>query len=421
MASGSPNLLNIDGGLIETLNIRLQETAFQPDVTWFESICKFIYEKIKNEEVFLNNFYQSSAYRKLLLELEFYGSISNDADLDPSVASSLSQNDTGSDSNSGDIQSDDEIDFVLDSHTAPTVTSSSIAAAAAAVAILPTVPAQPTSAAKNNHHHSSSSSPAATPKPNTKAKRPEALVATAVDIGLFPIADASRLLSVTPTKHCRSHSDCTGLVQNMPDLQIEPLSTIAAARTEPRFPVTPEARIPVESVSPSHPAEAIATQFRQRLSAKIINTAINCEGQYAVYAIQVAIIEDNQQKSWHVYRRYSKFLELKKNLVKRVSRFLRLNECEHQFVSLSLPLVQYSSIAQVPFPAKKAFQNTQRSVLEHRMTVLNEFLKIICMRADDNDDLHIILRDFLEPDTNDKKIHGGAVIRTVSLALLFNQ
>lgn len=36
------------------------------------------------------------------------------------------------------------------------------------------------------------------------------------------------------------------------------------------------------------------------------------------------------------------------------------------------------------------------------------------MRADDNDELHAILRDFLEPDTNDKKIHGGAVIRTVN-------
>lgn len=75
---------------------------------------------------------------------------------------------------------------------------------------------------------------------------------------------------------------------------------------------------------------------------------------------------------------------------------------------------QYPSIAQIPFPAKKTFQNTQRSVLEHRMTLLNEFLKTISMRADDNDELHAILRDFLEPDTNDKKIHGGAVIRTVN-------
>lgn len=49
------------------------------------------------------------------------------------------------------------------------------------------------------------------------------------------------------------------------------------------------------------------------------------------------------------------------------------------------------------------------------MTLLNEFLKTITMRADDNDELHTILRDFLEPDTNDKKIHGGAVIRTVTV------
>lgn len=49
------------------------------------------------------------------------------------------------------------------------------------------------------------------------------------------------------------------------------------------------------------------------------------------------------------------------------------------------------------------------------MTVLNEFLKIICSRADDNEDLNTMLRDFLEPDINDKKIHGGAVVRTVIL------
>lgn len=75
--------------------------------------------------------------------------------------------------------------------------------------------------------------------------------------------------------------------------------------------------------------------------------------------------------------------------------------------------LQYPSIAQVPFPGKKAFQNTQRSVLEHRMLVLNEFLKIVCSRADDNEDLNTILREFLEPDTNDRKIHGGAVVRTI--------
>lgn len=326
MAPGAANLLNIDAGLIETLKIRLKDKTFQPDVSWFESICKYIYEKIKNEEIFLNNFYQSSAYRKLLLELEFYSNINNDVELEQSVASSLSQNDTGSDSNSGDIQSDDEIDFVLDSYTAPTVTSSSIAAAAAAVAILPNVPAiQTISTAKNNHYQSSNtSSPSATStKSNSKLKRPDALVATAVDIGMFPIVDSTKLFTVTPTKHCRSHSDCTGLVQNMPDIQIEPLSTIAAAHTDPKFLIpSPAPATPIKQLNDNYsPVESNITQYRQRLSAKIINTAINCEGQYAVYAIQVTIIEENQQKSWHVYRRYSKFLELKKNLVKRVSKY----------------------------------------------------------------------------------------------------
>lgn len=51
------------------------------------------------------------------------------------------------------------------------------------------------------------------------------------------------------------------------------------------------------------------------------------------------------------------------------------------------------------------------------MEVLNEFLRIICNQAHENDDLHTILRDFLEPDTNDKKISGGPVIRTVKYFL----
>lgn len=80
---------------------------------------------------------------------------------------------------------------------------------------------------------------------------------------------------------------------------------------------------------------------------------------------------------------------------------------------MSTLFIQFPSIAQIPFPAKKTFHNTQRSVLEHRMTMLNEFMKTVSMRADDNDELYAILREFLEPDTDDKKIHGGTVIRTV--------
>lgn len=38
---------------------------------------------------------------------------------------------------------------------------------------------------------------------------------------------------------------------------------------------------------------------------------------------------------------------------------------------------------------------------------------MICLRAEINAEIHKICRDFMEPDTNDKKLHGGTVIRTV--------
>lgn len=72
-------------------------------------------------------------------------------------------------------------------------------------------------------------------------------------------------------------------------------------------------------------------------------------------------------------------------------------------------------MSRIPFPAKKAFQNTQRSVLEHRMAVLNEFLRVICSHAETMDEIFVIMREFVEPDTNDRKISGGTVIKTVGL------
>lgn len=51
------------------------------------------------------------------------------------------------------------------------------------------------------------------------------------------------------------------------------------------------------------------------------------------------------------------------------------------------------------------------------MIVLNEFLREICLRAEDNHEIFTIIREFLEPDTNDKKLHGGTVIRTVKIRL----
>lgn len=122
--------------------------------------------------------------------------------------------------------------------------------------------------------------------------------------------------------HERSHSDCTGLVQSINDIRIEPLAkvvdflpTIECNKNKSDNDGCLKQTVPT---SGNHNEKFTLICPQHRLSAKIINTAINCDGQFAVYAIQVTVIEDNQQKSWHVYRRYSRFLDLKKVLVKRV-------------------------------------------------------------------------------------------------------
>lgn len=102
----SGNFLNVDAGLIEVLHIKIKDTYLQPEPSWFESISKFVYEKLKNEQVCLQNFYESPAYKKLLLELE---ETENELSIELSIAESK---ESKSDTSSGDFVVDDEIDFL---------------------------------------------------------------------------------------------------------------------------------------------------------------------------------------------------------------------------------------------------------------------------------------------------------------------
>ncbi|XP_062560743.1 sorting nexin-13-like isoform X3 [Armigeres subalbatus] len=348
----SQNYLNIDPGLIEALRIRIDETTLHPENTWFDSICKYVYEKQKNEEVFLNNFYQSSAYKQLLRELDF----NNTHDHELTSIDSLgltNQLDSLSDTNSGDFRFE-ETD---DDDTGP----------------------------PSGLFHS-----------DIKEEH---------DIRASSIQNArtNLLPTVVSIKHARSHSDCTGMFSTISEFNVDQIRSSDGSSNESGNELTGHTdsiawadtvdgpgipHPPVEIHIDSKSEESLT--FKQKLSARIINTAILNEGQYAVYAIQVQVIEDNQQKSWHIYRRYSKFLELKKYLVKR-----------------------FPILAKAPFPAKKAFQNTQRAVLEHRMEILNQFLEEICAKAEQSDELRGTVRNFLEPDTDDRKMHGGAVVKTI--------
>lgn len=281
LLASSANYLNVDQGLIEVLHIKIKDTFLQPEASWFDSICKYVYEKLKNEHVFLQNFYESPAYKKLLLEIE-------ETESEPSIDLSRSESkESRSETNSDDFMIDDEID-------------------------------------------------------------------------LLDPSDESWGTNVT--RHQRSHSD-TGIL-----LTREPANIV-----------------------------------EQRLIAKIINTAINSSGNFAVYAIQVKLLEKDSQgvehhKSWHIYRRYSKFLELKKLLLRR---FPHLHT------------------AALPFPKKQTFHNTNRGLIERRMVILNEFLHVVCDKSERDDSMHFVILDFLEPDQDDREIHGTKVIKHLVNPLKF--
>lgn len=47
------------------------------------------------------------------------------------------------------------------------------------------------------------------------------------------------------------------------------------------------------------------------------------------------------------------------------------------------------------------------------MVILNDFLRVICDKAEHNDAMHFVILDFLEPDQDDREIHGTKVIKSI--------
>lgn len=205
-----------------------------------------------------------------MLELEFCGQNTENIDLE----SNNTQLDTGSDSNSGDLPYEDDVDD--EDFTSSSVDKHQII--------------------ENN------------------------LIGTAFDLSVLPMfkncaADGSGLLDVGSFKHSRSHSDCTGIPQTMADIKVNSFHGLhhdVERKTDAKH------LLSAADGANDHTMDKVDLSNLDKINAKIINTAIHCEGQYAVYAIQVSVVEDNQQKCWHIYRRYSRFLELKKTVVKKV-------------------------------------------------------------------------------------------------------
>ncbi|XP_022117094.2 sorting nexin-13 isoform X1 [Pieris rapae] len=132
-----------------------------------------------------------------------------------------------------------------------------------------------------------------------------------------------------------------------------------------------------------------AKNYLSPLSAYIIETAlVQDKGRtFGIYAIAVTRSSDNEV--WHIYRRYSDFYEL------------------HSAVKDKWP-----ELGNLPFPAKKTFQNTSRTVLENRKRMLNSYLQHLTSISRDSRYIALLspayLGGFLSPEIQTER-HGNTI------------
>lgn len=79
----------------------------------------------------------------------------------------------------------------------------------------------------------------------------------------------------------------------------------------------------------------------------------------------------------------------------------------------------YNNLGKLTFPGKKTFHNMERSTLEKRMKMLNDYLQILLQSAisDVYNKLSGMLLTFLEPGEYDKS--SGPFVKTVSFFFFF--
>ncbi|XP_026742611.1 sorting nexin-13-like isoform X2 [Trichoplusia ni] len=186
----------------------------------------------------------------------------------------------------------------------------------------------------------------------------------------------SDLLPVPGTRHNRSRSDIVGnLAQRMINESAGP-SNLSSANSS--------------NLSLSHSEiSRNAKKLMSPLSACIIETAlVQDKGRaFGIYAIAVTRLSDNEV--WHIYRRYSDFYDL------------------HTSIKDKWP-----ELASLPFPGKKTFQNTSRTVLESRKRMLNSYLQTLASLSRDAKYMTLLSPDylggFLSPENQTEK-HSNTI------------
>ncbi|XP_072943626.1 sorting nexin-13-like isoform X4 [Epargyreus clarus] len=184
------------------------------------------------------------------------------------------------------------------------------------------------------------------------------------------------MLPVPGARHNRSRSDIVGnFAQRMINESAGPSNLSSTSSGSLSFSHTEISERAKNMMSP--------------LTAYIIETAlVQDKGRtFGIYAIAVTRASDNEV--WHIYRRYSDFYDL------------------HTAIKDKWP-----ELSNLPFPAKKTFQNTSRSVLENRKRMLNNYLQSLTSISRDSRYMALLSADylggFLSPEIQTER-HGNTI------------
>ncbi|XP_043222117.1 sorting nexin-13-like [Amphibalanus amphitrite] len=131
-----------------------------------------------------------------------------------------------------------------------------------------------------------------------------------------------------------------------------------------------------EPGEPPPPARDLAKVWRIETDVAVSVAPRDTARSYTVYSVTVTVMgRDKHQETWTVPRRYSDFHDFHEKVVER-----------------------YPSLAALPFPGKKTFNNQTQAFLERRRAGLNTFLNMMLRpdRLEDNEGLLAMAVAFLE-------------------------
>lgn len=397
--------VDLNSNLVHNLFFKIKKQGELPSEQWFDEIQSAIYDVLQNQPEFVPSFKKSNSYLKLLEELDLLQFHIPDEDSASLTSLENLEEDTLQTNNVATVTVNPVSTSSHFSNTLNADNSSTI----------DNVPKSTTSNLFNSSTNNITTDKNKSLLPNASSQGDlhlsdayEAQELSSISIERQmkedshcpctsnPLGDGSKVesdsnyLSVINGverygKHARSLSDVTDFTTK----EVKERGNLATEYDEQGTELKDEDAPSLEK------QKQILRLGEFTLAVNIIETGIVCERgkTFGIYATHVMRQYDNGfLEEWHIYRRYSDFYDL------------------HTKIKDKFP-----DLSKLTFPGKKTFHNMDRSVLEKRMSMLGEYLRIICQPnvITSHHGLRELLMVFLEQGDYDRATSGGPIANTI--------